>query len=89
MSPVSAVGSGQAFPLRQIAPDLIAIKVGEAGDSDGDGDIEPGDVLTYTIVITNVGNAVASNVTFSDTIDASTGRSWRASGDQPRRYLLD
>jgi uncharacterized repeat protein (TIGR01451 family) len=68
----SIMGSGQALPLQLSAPDLIAAKVVEAGDSDGDGDIEPGDVLTYTIAITNVGSAVANDVTFNDTIDVNT-----------------
>ena len=41
-------------------------------DADGSGDPSPGDVLSYTLTVTNNGNAEATNVTFSDDVDVNT-----------------
>ncbi|MEZ4519821.1 MAG: DUF11 domain-containing protein [Chloroflexota bacterium] len=41
-------------------------------DNDHDGAADPGYTLRYTITITNVGNLDATDVYFSDTIDANT-----------------
>ncbi len=41
-------------------------------DNDGDGVPSPGDVIEYTIEITNSGNAPATNVNFTDTPDANS-----------------
>jgi uncharacterized repeat protein (TIGR01451 family) len=40
-------------------------------DSDGDNQADPGDVLSYTIVITNDGGVTATGLTLSDTLDAN------------------
>jgi uncharacterized repeat protein (TIGR01451 family) len=40
-------------------------------DADGDGDVDPGDNLRYSIAIANVGEAYALNVVFSDTPDGN------------------
>lgn len=40
-------------------------------DSDGDNQADPGDVLSYTIVITNDGGTTATGLTLSDTLDAN------------------
>ena len=40
-------------------------------DANG-GDVRPGDVLTYTLVLSNSGNANATSVTVSDTVPAHT-----------------
>jgi len=41
-------------------------------DLNNDGKVNPGDTLTYTIVISNAGTADATAVNFSDTIDPNT-----------------
>lgn len=41
-------------------------------DVDGNGAASPGDILQYIAEIRNEGNATATNVTFSDTVDANT-----------------
>jgi LPXTG-site transpeptidase (sortase) family protein len=41
-------------------------------DLDGDGLVDPGDTLRYTISITNIGGSNAVGVTFSDTPDPNT-----------------
>ena len=43
-----------------------------AKDADGDGVASPGDTIKYTATMTNVGNAAATGVTFSDTTDVNT-----------------
>lgn len=43
-------------------------------DSDGDNQADPGDVLSYTIVISNDGGTTATGVTLSDTLDANLGQ---------------
>lgn len=43
-----------------------------SSDADNDGEIEPGDRITYIVTITNSGNKNASGVVFQDTIDGST-----------------
>ena len=41
-------------------------------DVNGDGQVNPGDTIRYTVVITNSGDRDAANVTFSDTPDPNT-----------------
>ena len=41
-------------------------------DNDGDGEAGPGDLLRYTIVVTNSGDEDATGVVFTDTIDMNT-----------------
>ncbi len=41
-------------------------------DNDGDGKVEPGDTLQYTVTITNVGEEDASDVAFQDEPDGNT-----------------
>ncbi len=45
-----------------------------ATDGDGDNQADPGDVLSYTIVITNNGVTTNTGVIFSDTLDPNTGQ---------------
>jgi trimeric autotransporter adhesin len=60
-----------------LAPNLSATKTGvldstAGGDVNGNGFINPGDRLTYTVTINNSGADPATGVNFSDTIDANT-----------------
>ncbi|MCB0225155.1 MAG: cadherin-like domain-containing protein, partial [Anaerolineae bacterium] len=41
-------------------------------DNDHDGIVDPGDTLEYTVVVQNTGDQTATNVNFSDTLDANT-----------------
>jgi len=41
-------------------------------DNDGDGVVDPGDTIRYTVVIINSGTGNATNAAFDDTIDANT-----------------
>ncbi len=63
-------------PLPLVAPSLItATKTYTlATDSDGDTQADPGDTLTYTIVISNNGS-LATGLVFSDTLDPNTNLS--------------
>lgn len=54
-------------------PDISATKRDElVVDNNGNGQANPGDVLEYTIIITNSGSATARDVVFSDTPDPKT-----------------
>ncbi len=54
-------------------PELSASKTGVLFDDvDSSGDVTPGDVLSYSIVITNTGGASATNVVFTDTPDVNS-----------------
>ena len=54
-------------------PELRALKVDSLQvDVNSDGDVNPGDTIRYTITINNVGDEVATGVSFSDTPDANT-----------------
>ncbi|UCE18051.1 MAG: DUF11 domain-containing protein, partial [Gemmatimonadota bacterium] len=56
-----------------ISPNLEATKRDVLhSDEDSNGVPSPGDILKYTVVITNSGNAAATNVRFTDTPDANT-----------------
>ena len=54
------------------APDITASKTDLLPDNNSDGQVSPGDTLTYTIAIANNGNEAASSVIFSDTLDLNT-----------------
>lgn len=57
------------------APDLQIVKSGPAGP------VDPGDGLTYTLTVTNIGNAGADSVVVSDSLPTGTTlRSLTASG---------
>ena len=58
-------------PLRlsPVAAALTATKTDSFADSDGDGKAEPGEIITYSITITNTGDQPALNVTLNDTVD--------------------
>jgi hypothetical protein len=63
-------------PLRVTAlgggPVITATKVDTFPDADGDGKVSPGQTITYSVTITNTGDAPATNVTLSDTVDPNT-----------------
>ncbi|MEW6212238.1 MAG: DUF11 domain-containing protein, partial [Acidobacteriota bacterium] len=76
-NPVSVVKGEIASTLDPIpviaatpfAPSLSATKTATVV---GGGNAEPGDTLMYTVTITNSGPDPATNVNFTDTIDANT-----------------
>jgi uncharacterized repeat protein (TIGR01451 family) len=53
------------------APAIYAAKTDSLLD-EGDAQLGPGDVLTYTVTITNSGSEAATQVIFSDTLDPNT-----------------
>ncbi len=57
------------------APLLTIVKT-----SDGGGSVNPGDTVTYTMVVTNTGSAIANNVTVTDAVP--TGSSYVAASSQ-------
>ncbi|MCU0303566.1 MAG: hypothetical protein MUC56_05875 [Thermoanaerobaculales bacterium] len=59
--------------LDVVAPDVSATKADAlVVDNDGDGVVDPGDVLRYTVVVSNTGTTAATSVVFADTPDANT-----------------
>ncbi|HYE13886.1 MAG TPA: Ig-like domain-containing protein, partial [Pyrinomonadaceae bacterium] len=54
-----------------LVPSLSATKTDSFPDPDGDGKAEEGDIITYTVTITNNGTD-ATNVQFSDNVDPNT-----------------
>jgi len=58
--------------LADAAPDLSSPKTSTLVVDDGDGFAEPGEVLEYTILVTNHGNQDATSVIFMDTPGANT-----------------
>ena len=55
------------------APNITATKVDSWDDSaTPDGKAEPGQTITYTVTITNTGDADATGVTFNDSVDTNT-----------------
>jgi uncharacterized repeat protein (TIGR01451 family) len=59
-----------SFALSPFAPTITAVKSHMLAP--GDTQADPGDTLTYTVVITNSGTSDATGVSFSDTIDPNT-----------------
>ena len=59
-------------PPAPFAPVIAATKVDSFPDVDGDGKASPGEIVTYDVNISNTGPDDATNVNFSDTIDANT-----------------
>ncbi|HEX8353034.1 MAG TPA: cadherin-like domain-containing protein, partial [Pyrinomonadaceae bacterium] len=55
------------------APNIVATKQ-DSWDDTGtpDGKAEPGQVVTYTVTVSNTGDADATNVQFNDSVDANT-----------------
>jgi methionine-rich copper-binding protein CopC len=58
-------------PAAPFVPAITATKTDSFPDLDGDGKAAPGETITYDVNITNSGTD-ASNVNFTDTIDANT-----------------
>ena len=54
------------------SPHLVAQKLANWNDANHDGGIDPGEVITYTIVIRNTGNQTILNVPVVDTPDGNT-----------------
>jgi uncharacterized repeat protein (TIGR01451 family) len=54
------------------APLLSAIKTAQLNDANGNGIGDPGEVITYTIVIDNRGNSPSTNTLFTDSAPANT-----------------
>lgn len=55
-----------------ITPILTATKVDSFDDPDMNGKADPGETITYTITITNIGSTDATGVVFNDTVDPNT-----------------
>jgi hypothetical protein len=55
-----------------VAPIISATKTDSFADSDMDGKAEPGEIITYSITVTNTGPDAATNLTLNDTVDANT-----------------
>ena len=55
-----------------VAPIISATKVDSFADGDGDLKAEPGEVITYSITLTNTGPDPALNLTLNDTVDPNT-----------------
>jgi hypothetical protein len=53
-------------------PVITATKDDAFPDPDNDGKALPGDTITYTVKITNTGDANATGVTFNDSVDTNT-----------------
>jgi hypothetical protein len=75
-APPSLARSSKAAPRPApffAAPNITATKVDSWDDSaTPDGKAEPGQVVTYTVTITNTGDADATGVTFTDSVDPNT-----------------
>jgi uncharacterized repeat protein (TIGR01451 family) len=66
-------GSAAGYaPAPFAAPIITATKTATFPDPDGNGKAEPGDTISYTVVISNTGTADATGVTFDDNPDPNT-----------------
>lgn len=65
-------GFGEALAPALTATKTAALDTSAGGDLNGNGLINPGDRLTYTITIPNAGPDAALGVNLTDTIDANT-----------------
>ncbi|MDT5157790.1 MAG: hypothetical protein QOH51_2147 [Acidobacteriota bacterium] len=59
-------------PLFATGPVITATKVDAFPDPDADGKAAPGATITYTVTISNTGDAPATGVTFNDPVDTNT-----------------
>src|ERR1044072_4486338 len=60
-------------PIVFAAPNITATKVDAWDDSaTPDGKAEPGQTIPYTVTVTNTGDADATGVTFTDSVDTNT-----------------
>ena len=55
-----------------VAPIISATKTDSFADGDGDLKAEPGEIITYSITLTNTGPDPALNLTLNDTVDPNT-----------------
>jgi len=66
-------GSAAGYaPAPFAAPIITATKTATFPDPDGNGKAEPGDTISYTVIINNTGTADATGVTFDDNPDPNT-----------------
>ena len=68
----TSTGDEDASCVNVADPVLDALKTSDFTDANGDGLLNPGEIITYTIVLTNYGTADAINVMFSDAVPAGT-----------------
>ncbi len=70
---IDIVLSNEAVTTVIAGPNFTAEKSDSLqNDADGSGSLSPGDTLRYTVVISNDGNADATNVIYADTPDTNT-----------------
>ena len=60
------LGVPVSIDINAIKTDLLLV------DNNGNGQVNPGDTLRYTVIISNDGTTDATNLVFSDTLDANT-----------------
>ncbi len=77
---VNAMGCNSGIPVEDEDPSCVtvedpvldAVKTSEFTDANGDGLLNPGEIISYAIILTNYGTADALNVMFSDAVPIGT-----------------
>ena len=78
---IQAVDSGPGTPAIDVEK-----RWSQGSDVDGDGLVDPGDQIAYSIIVTNTGSATASNLRLIDTTPADTSFVGWIGSDQSGRH---
>ncbi|WP_299685823.1 gliding motility-associated C-terminal domain-containing protein [uncultured Dokdonia sp.] len=67
IDPVTGCSNSTTATIISCAPELELVKTSSYEDTNGDGVVSPGDMITYTFVVTNTGNVTVTSIDVTDT----------------------